>query len=112
MFIYVLIYGTGSKPPGLNGLQRKIRHPAILGTIMFVSYFISGFIPLLPYVIFETKIAFPLSIVLSLVALFILGLVGARISKVNLLKNGLRMLLVGGAAVAIGVIVGRLLNLV
>ena len=39
---------------------------------MFVSYFISGYIPLGPYVFLPVSAAFPISIMMSLLFLFIL----------------------------------------
>jgi VIT1/CCC1 family predicted Fe2+/Mn2+ transporter len=78
------------------------------GAVMFVSYFVSGFIPLIPYVLFETVTAFWVSIGLSLASLFALGLLGGRIAHVNLMRNATRMLLVGGLAIGVGVLVGRI----
>jgi VIT1/CCC1 family predicted Fe2+/Mn2+ transporter len=80
------------------------------GLIMFVSYFISGFIPLVPYLIFETREAFWVSIILSLIALFFLGTLSATISKTNKLKQGIEMCLIGGLAIGLGVSVGSLVN--
>lgn len=77
------------------------------GVIMFFSYFITGFIPLFPYIFSPVPIAFWLSIILTLASLFLLGVIGAKISKTNALKNGLRTLIVGGIAVLIGVIAGQ-----
>ena len=74
--------------------------------IMFVSYFIAGFIPLGPYVLLSVGAAFWTSIILSIVALFFLGVVSARISRSSLFKIGLRMSLLGGLAIVIGVVVG------
>ena len=74
---------------------------------MFVSYFISGFVPLFPYIIFPVASAFWFSILLSLLALFVLGAIGAKISNINIFKNGFRMLLVGGIAIFAGVAVGK-----
>lgn len=76
--------------------------------IMFVSYFASGFIPLFPYIILPVEIAFWTSIGAALFTLFILGLVAAKISKISLFQNGLRMLLIGGVAIGLGVTVGRI----
>jgi VIT1/CCC1 family predicted Fe2+/Mn2+ transporter len=73
--------------------------------IMFVSYFISGFIPLAPYMLFGES-AFVSSIAVSLLALAALGAIGARLSKVPARKTMLRMLVVGGLAIAAGVIIG------
>ena len=74
--------------------------------IMFFSYFLAGFIPLFPYLIMAPELAIWISISLSLLALFFLGVIGAKISNINVLKSGLRMFLIGGAAIFIGVIVG------
>ncbi|MBI2484529.1 VIT1/CCC1 transporter family protein [Candidatus Uhrbacteria bacterium] len=81
--------------------------PLMNGMIMFFSYFVSGFIPLMPYVFFGSQTALPVSIVASLAALFLLGVIGAKISGVPAWRSGLRMCVIGGAAVLIGVVVGR-----
>ena len=80
------------------------------GVVMFISYFVAGFIPLFPYALFEVLPALWLSISLSLISLLVLGLVGARFAKVNIWKGGLRMFLIGGVAILIGVVVGRFLS--
>jgi len=79
--------------------------------IMFFSYFLAGFIPLSPYFVLMPGAALWISICLSLAALFSLGVVGAKISNINILRSGLRTLLIGGAAIFIGVIVGSFLSL-
>lgn len=76
--------------------------------IMFISYFVSGFIPLAPYLVFGIKSAFVISIVVSLFALATLGIVGARMTRVSFIRNALRMLLLGGLAIAVGIGVGKL----
>ena len=77
-----------------------------VGSVMFISYFATGFIPLFPYLVFDVSVAFPASIIASLITLFILGLVAARVFRVKLLRSGVRMLVVGGLAIALGVAVG------
>jgi VIT1/CCC1 family predicted Fe2+/Mn2+ transporter len=39
----------------------------------------------------------------------VLGAVGAKISGVHIVKNGMRMALVGGIAIAVGTMAGSLL---
>ncbi len=78
--------------------------------IMFVSYFLAGFIPLAPYILFDVKMGFPISIIASLITLFILGLIAAHVSARNYLKTGIKMLLIGGVAIALGVGVALLLS--
>lgn len=86
--------------------EKPSRSNFISGIIMFFSYFISGFIPLFPYLIMPVNAALKLSVFLSIIALFILGLVGAKISGINLIKNGMRMAMVGGIAIGVGMIAG------
>lgn len=74
--------------------------------IMFFSYFLSGFIPLFPYIILSSESAVWLSIGLSLFYLFFIGVISAKISNINLFRSGLRMFLIGGAAIFIGVFIG------
>jgi VIT1/CCC1 family predicted Fe2+/Mn2+ transporter len=79
--------------------------------IMFFSYFAAGFIPLAPYLIFNVNPALVFSISLSLLALFILGVVSSKFFKQkHTTKHGVKMLVIGGMAIAVGVIVGKLVN--
>jgi len=81
--------------------------PIVTAIIMFFSYFIAGFIPLSPYAFMETSSAFAVSIMASLVALGFLGAIGGRISKMSLWRGAIRMAIVGGAAILVGVVVGQ-----
>lgn len=85
----------------------SIKYSFFGGVIMFFSYFLSGFVPLSPYITLETKQAFMLSIGFSLVSLFVLGVVSAKLSGVSVFRRALRMLLVGGVAIGVGVAVGK-----
>ena len=71
-----------------------------------MSYFISGFVPLLPYLLLPISVALPVSVSLGLILLFVLGAVSAKLFGVNWVKSGLRMLLIGGVATFLGVFVG------
>lgn len=86
------------------------RSSFLAGAIMFASYFVSGFIPLAPYLVWEGMTALGVSVAASLVALFALGAISARASRVAVLREAFRMLLIGGAAVAVGVLVGTLVQ--
>ncbi len=78
--------------------------------IMLLSYVLAGFIPLLPYALLERETAFATSIAASCVALFLLGFIGARQFGARGYRTGLRMLLLGGGAILVGVLVGRVLH--
>lgn len=81
--------------------------PAILGAfIMFISYAAAGFIPLFPYFYFIGSKALAISIIVSLFSLFLLGLLSGRLSGLSLWRRGWRMLLLGGAVVLVGTLVG------
>jgi len=90
--------------------ETSSRHSFIAAFIMFFSYLLAGFIPLFPYFILASGSAVLLSITLSLFALFFLGVIGAKISNISIFKNGLKMFLIGGAAIFVGVIVGMFFN--
>lgn len=78
------------------------------GLIMLVSYFIAGFIPLAPYMISSFLNPFAISIILTLLALFLLGVISAEVSGTNIWKKGARMLIVAGAATLTGILVGKI----
>ncbi len=79
---------------------------ALGGVIMFISYFVAGFVPLGPYILLGTE-AFWVSIVVSLVALFLLGALSAKFFGIRIWHSGLRMLILGGLAVLVGMAVGE-----
>lgn len=116
IFVEALSMGAGSflSEYSVEEYRRQGNVPARRsiggGVVMFFSYFISGFIPLLPYIIWEASLAFWISIGFSLVSLFVLGVEQARLSKLKIVTNGVRMFLVGGAAILVGVTVGKLLQ--
>lgn len=79
------------------------------GVVMFVSYAIAGIIPLLPYVLFSKETAFAVSVSLTLVALFGLGAISAAQYKGKVVKRGVKTMVLGGLAIAAGVLIGSLL---
>mgnify|MGYP001563865769 FL=1 len=76
--------------------------------IMFFSYFIFGLVPLFPYFVISVDRAFWWSIAASLTFLFVLGFISAKVLKTKIFRNGLRMMLIGGIAIGLGVIVGMI----
>ncbi|MBI2984425.1 MAG: VIT1/CCC1 transporter family protein [Candidatus Kerfeldbacteria bacterium] len=80
------------------------------GLIMFVSYFLLGFVPLAPYLMLSVTAAFPVSIGASLLALWLLGYGSGEKFHVQARRSGLKMLVLGGLAIAIGIIVGRVVR--
>jgi predicted membrane protein (TIGR00267 family) len=93
----------------LNG-GKKTSRTYLSSIIMFLSYFISGFVPLAPYILFPIKNGLPLSVAFSLIGLGVLGFISAKISKTNILRSIMRMVFVGGLATITGVIIGILVK--
>ena len=89
----------------------SMRQSARGAAVMFVSYFIFGFIPLFPYIVAGISSAFWISVTISLLTLFLLGAVNARLSSLKIWHNGFEMLLIGGIAMVVGIIVGVIANL-
>lgn len=90
--------------------EMPLRHSLFSGVVMFLSYFVFGLIPLFPYAIMPVASALWTSILLSLAALFLLGVIGAKMSHISIIRNSLRTLVIGGIAIVIGVIVGRTIS--
>ncbi|MBU6370786.1 MAG: VIT1/CCC1 transporter family protein [Patescibacteria group bacterium] len=80
---------------------------ALSAFVMFVSFVLASCIPILPYVFLAPVAAFWVSIVASVAALFLVGLAAAKVSRVRMLDHAAKMALLGGAAILIGVIVGK-----
>ncbi len=86
--------------------------PSVLAAgVMFISFVLAALIPLVPYVMFTTWIALAASVVVSILALFIMGIISASFARLPLLWRGARMALLGGAAIALGVIIGLIIPL-
>ena len=82
----------------------------LAGSVMFASYFLAGFIPLFPCVAVPGDGALVVSVSLSVIALFALGAVSGAIARTRMLRSALRMAVVGGVAIAVGVAVGLFLG--
>jgi VIT1/CCC1 family predicted Fe2+/Mn2+ transporter len=67
-------------------------------------------IPLLPYIAYEIDFAFKASIIITMISLVFLGLLDGKITKTKILTNIYRMTIVGGLAIAVGVIAGVLIS--
>ncbi len=81
-------------------------NPKISGLLIFLSYVVAGLVPLAPYLFFAPTQAIPISVVLALVGLTILGIVKGKLTKLNPLKSAFEVLIIGGIATSIGIVVG------
>jgi VIT1/CCC1 family predicted Fe2+/Mn2+ transporter len=90
-----------------SGKEALVRAPALGALAMLVSYIVAGFIPLAPYLVSAGDTALVWSVSLSVMFLAVLGYVQARISKVPAFRRALRMMLLGGFAIFVGIMVGK-----
>jgi len=101
---------TESSVREFDGQTKESRGAILGGMVMFVSYVVSGFFPLAPYVFIDGIMALYVSVGVSLLALFVLGAVSGSLSGGNIFGRGMRMLVIGGAAVLVGVAAGLVLG--
>ena len=84
----------------------------VIGTalLMLASYFLAGLIPVLPFMFLGLFSATVVALLAAFLSLFLLGYFKAKVTGVNTLRSGLEILLIGGMATSIGVVVGVLLK--
>lgn len=90
--------------------RTSARTARVGAVVMFLSYLGLGIIPLLPYLLFPIASAFWISIVFSIVALGALGLLSGRSTKGNAKRAAMKMVVLGGSAIAVGVLVSRIIK--
>lgn len=97
------------------GMMEDGSNPLLNGLATFVSFIIAGSVPLLIYLLglfvpLPDGMAFPISLVLSGLALFGLGATKVFVTKLSPWRSGIEMLLVGGLAASVAYIMGALLK--
>lgn len=116
IFVEALSMGIGSvlsehaAEEFVRNKEVPLKNSLLNGLIMFSSYFAAGFVPLSPYIFTEVSNAFWISIAFSIAALFCLGAVGAYVLKIGIIKHGMQMSAIGGAAIIAGVAVGSIVH--
>ncbi len=93
-------------------LQKEVAlsFPLRASLTMFISYFLAGLVPIIPYIIAPLESAFIWSIILTILALVVFGVITSKLSKVNVAKNSIRMLIIAGLAIVVGVGIGKIIG--
>lgn len=86
----------------------KSRRAAAGGAVMLVSFILAGLVPLIPYLLLSGTAALSTSIVVSLAVLLVLGSVSLPAGKGSRSAHAIRMAVLGGAAILVGVVVGSI----
>lgn len=83
--------------------------PLTSGVSMGISYILGGIIPLAPYFfISNIAVAIPVSVIITLLGLFLLGAYTTKFTKQNWLRSGFEMFGLASAAALVGYGVGQL----
>jgi len=90
----------------LDKLKRHRDKPLVSGALMLISYLLAGLVPLVPAVLLEFPASIYYSVVFALAGLFLLGFLKGKVVHTNPLRGGMKILIVGGLATALGVLVG------
>jgi VIT1/CCC1 family predicted Fe2+/Mn2+ transporter len=85
--------------------------PAQSGLVTFVAAMLAGLIPLAPFAILPLSAAVPVSIVVSVAAMFVVGSAIGRVSGSVWWRDGLRLLAVAGLAAVAAAAVGTVLRI-
>lgn len=106
-------FGQYQSEKAVHQMDKNGKHTDSLligGSLMWISYFLGGLVPLLPIAIFRLPEATIISVVFALIGLFILGLSKARLVGVSHLRSAFEILFLGGFATAVGILVGHFLK--
>lgn len=97
----------------VHELDKKQRNDntIIASAVMFISYILGGLIPVIPVILLPLDQGIIGSVIAAFIGLFVLGFIKGKIVKVNRVKSALQMLVIGGIAAAIGVMVGLILRI-
>lgn len=78
--------------------------------IMFFAYLGAGMIPILPVIVIGPPNSSYFSVALALLGLFVVGILRGKLTGEKPLRNAIELLIIGGTATAIGLIVGYFLK--
>jgi len=84
-------------------LEEPFGNAIVMGT----AYVIGGAVPVIPYLLWPMATAMPVSIVATLLALFLFGGLKGRVVRQSWWRSGLEMLSVAGIAALVGFFIGQ-----
>lgn len=93
-----------------TGARSKSNAPLLGAIVMFLAFIIAGIVPIAPYLFLPVTSGIVWSVIVSLIFLGILGYVQAKVSKVGALRSIVRMVVIGGIAIILGLVIGKLLG--
>jgi len=97
----------------LDGREKKssFKHYFVPSFIEFVCYVLLSFVSVVPLIIIQdTRIAISISVLMTLVLLFVAGLWRGYMLRMNGLRDGVETALLGLGIIAVGVVSGLVVN--
>lgn len=92
----------------LNMPNPEGENPFLTGLATFLSFVFFGFIPLIPYVMWQSAKVFPISVLFTFLALLLLGFLRFRVTKESIARSIGEVILIGGISALIAYTVGTL----
>jgi vacuolar iron transporter family protein len=94
------------------GLERPEPGRALRSALTIAAaYIVGGFIPLFPYILLaRIRFAFQVSVLVTLVALFIFGYVKARLTGSGPLRGAVQTLIIGAIAASAAFLIAKLIS--
>lgn len=105
--------GQYSSEKAVHQMDKTGRHTdsLVIGAlIMFFAYLGAGMIPVLPVILVGPPQSAVISVVLALLGLFTVGFVRGIFAKEQPIRNAIELLIIGGVATTIGLLVGYFLK--
>lgn len=95
----------------LDKIKRHPDNPLFSGLFMTVAGTLAGLVPLAPVIFLKHPYSLVTSIFAALLILFLIGYVKGRVLKTTPIRGGIKIMIIGGLATGLGVIVGILFKL-
>ncbi len=95
----------------LDKIKRHKDNPLISGFLMLLSYLLAGLIPLAPIMLVGFPGSLYLAVLFALIGLFVLGYSKGKALNTSPVRGGLKILIVGGLATGLGLVVGLLFRI-
>jgi len=90
------------------GILEENVNPITIGWLMSIAFVVGGIPPLLPYMFMQQPLpALKLAVIVSLVALFVVGVAKTALTQQPWLKSGLEVVFLGSLAAGIGFGIGK-----
>ena len=87
----------------------SLKNPSLDAITMGISFGLGAVVPLVPYLFMSTMPVIAVSIAVTVAALFVVGVIKARVIHKHPLRSGLEIMLLGTASGLLGYLIGVLL---